>query len=202
MKDHGKEDRTGHPDDVRLAAYAEGSLRGTEARELEKHLAACSECRAAVADVAPLLGARPPRRRGWIGVSAAATAAAAAVALIVIANPLEQGDAGVGERLRPGPGADRERVPAIRVVAPAEAASLTGDSVRFIWRGGASDALYRLTLTDEVGRILWEETVPDTVLDLPAEIELDDGAEYLWYLDATLPDGGVATTGVRRLRIR
>ena len=202
MRYEGLEDVTTHPDDVRLAAYAEGTLRGPQLATVEAHLAACVECRSAAADVALLLGAASSRRRRrWIGVSAAATATAAAVALLVVAEPFSQGGAVGNGPFRPGSDAVREGLPAIEVVAPAEK-PVPSDSVRFIWRGRGADVLYRLTVTDGEGRVLWEQASRDTVLDLAAEVELEGGRSYLWFLDAALPDGGVATTGVRRLRIR
>lgn len=193
-------DRGSHPDAVRIAAYAEGRLTGEARSAMEAHLADCDACRAETTDVALLLRDLVGARRRRIGIPVAVAAAAAAVLLIVgpFGGPTEE----EGDRLRPGVAADREGVPSIDVVLPAGAAVIPADSARFLWRSAESEARYRFTLTDETGAVVWEEGLGDTTLVLPPEVTLERGATYLWFIDASLADGQVATTGVRELRIR
>ena len=195
----GSSDRTGHLEGVLVAAYAEGRLHGDERSRVEAHLAECRACRTEATEVALFLRERRSRRAWWIGIPAA-TAAAAAALLLFAAPPGER--AQTGERLRPGAGAGREGVPAITVVAPDAQSPVATDSLRFVWRGSGAEVAYRFTITDESGDIVWEQSVSDTIFRLPAEVTLAADRDYLWYVDAALPDGRVATTGVRGLRIR
>ena len=195
----GSSDRTGHLDGVLVAAYVEGRLHGDERARVEAHLAECPACRAEATDVALLLRERRGRRAWWIGIPTAAAAAAAAF-LLFAAPPGEQVQ--TGERLRPGADAGREGVPAITVVAPDARSPVAADSLRFVWRGSGAEVVYRFTMTDASGAIVWEGSLSDTVLVLPAEVSLPGDRLYLWYVDAALLDGRVATTGVRELRTR
>lgn len=196
----GEAETTEHLDGVRAAAYAEGSLSDAERTAVEAHLAECAECRAEVTEVALLIGEKGRRSRWWLTVPV--TAAAAVAAVLLIAGPLTESGGDAGPRLRPGADAGRETVPRIEAVAPPVEAPIAADSVRFVWRSRGPDVLYRLTLTDESGAIVWTESGGDTAHVLPGEVELEPGARYLWYVDAVLPDGRVATTGVRELRVR
>jgi len=194
-------DEVSHPDAVRIAAYADGTLAGQERAALEAHLADCAECRAEATDVALLLRDHDTAGRWRIAIPAAAAVAAAA--LVLIAGPLtDRGPDGV-DRLRPGSTAGREAVPRIEVVLPGAAVPIAADSPRFVWRAAGADARYHFTLTEESGQVVWEGQLGDTVLVLPPhEASLEADMRYLWYVDASLPDGRVATSGVRELRTR
>jgi anti-sigma factor RsiW len=64
-----------HPGE-RLSAYLDGELAGEELREIEAHVVACAECRAALDDLKRLtrraasLDDRPPERDLWAGIAA------------------------------------------------------------------------------------------------------------------------------------
>ena len=189
-------DGSDHLEGIQVAAYAEGRLKGEALVAVETHLADCHECRAEASHVALFLAGRSTRRRWLIAVPAVAAAAAA----IFLIMPLGEAGPG-GPRLRPGAEAGREDLPAIEVLAPTVGPTSGADSVRFVWRSAGSDVMYRLMLTDESGSILWESETADTALVLPTDVRLEGGHRYLWYVDAALTDGGVATTGVRELRI-
>lgn len=189
-----------HPDAIRIAAYAEGRLGGDDRAAMEAHLAECADCRAEATEVALLLREPAALRRRWIGIPAAVAAAAAAV--VLLAGPFRDSSTAGDALRRPGVEADREAVPAIEVILPSAGDPIPMDSARFVWHGLGADVLYRFTLTDPSGAVLWERELADTALVLSAETRLPGGGRFLWYVDASLPDGGVATTGVRELRTR
>ena len=132
-----------HPRNEDVAAYVEGGLAPAERATLEAHLAECPEC----------------RRKWVVAAPAAAIAAAAALALFVI---LPAGENGVPATAttRAGPEGDRDALPAIGIVLPDARIPVYSDSVRFVWKSAAPDALYRLAVTDSAGGAVWE-AVPD-----------------------------------------
>lgn len=142
-----------------------------------------------------------PHRRRTIGWGLAVSAAAAAIALFVLVDrpALDQPPGRVADDsvFRSAPGPSSERVPRIEVIAPA--ARARADSLRFVWRSSARDALYRLTITDLAGEIVWEGTSPDTTRVLTPDEGIVSGRDYLWYVDAILPDARVATSGIHRV---
>ena len=91
----------GHPVDERLAEYADGVLSPEDRTSIERHLAVCADCRAALAetmafDYAEAITQRRPvpgqivplRSRRWVlGAAAALTAAAALVIAVRVARP-------------------------------------------------------------------------------------------------------------------
>jgi len=191
----GKE--RGHLSDEEMARYLDRSLSAAERGEVDGHLASCAECRAEVRAAAQIvrdLG----QRSLWIRGSALA-AAAAAVALIVT-NPFAQ-DETRDPTLR-GPDTpldvgDRQ----VTAVTPEDGASVQRSELTFVWRPLEADARYRFTLTNVLGEDIWSVDTVDTSLMVPADIELQQGENYLWYVDALLLDGRSVTTGTRRFEL-
>lgn len=72
--------------------------------------------------------------------------------------------------------------------------------LRFVWRSAGPAATYRLTLTDPSGAPVWTSSAPDTAVVLAETVKLEGGRAYFWYVDALLPDGRSATTGVQQFR--
>lgn len=190
-----EEDWTGHPDGEQVAAYVERKLTSAEREELEAHLAECADCRREVAEVTLFLRRERSGRRRWL-IPSLATAAAAALLLIVV-RAGDVDDPG-GTRFREF--GEAEALPAIEAVSPAPEAVLPPGEESFTWRAAGADAFYRLTVATEEGGVVWREETADTSASLPADIRLAPGRTYYWFVDALLPDGREATTGVRRFR--
>jgi hypothetical protein len=91
-----------------------------------------------------------------------------------------------------------DRAPVVRLVAPSETGSVNPERVVFTWRKQGEDPLYRLTITDPSGAIVWMEETSDTTLAIEKRQLLTPGRTYLWYLDALDSDGRSATSGIHR----
>jgi len=185
-----------HPDTEAVAAYLSDGLPPAARANLEAHFARCRACRNEVTAARELLD----RRRAWKHWKLTVPLAAAAVAVLVLAGSLR--DRGLREagRLREGRTLTPDLAPAITPVAPADGESVARDRPAFVWRRQANDPLYRFTVTDVSGRVVWVGETSDTTLSLPADVSLRGGREYLWYVDALGSDGQSATTGIRRFR--
>jgi hypothetical protein len=178
-----------------VAAYLERVVSAAERNAIEAHLSACDTCRSEVVEVARLR--RTPRWGRWYIWTP--VAAAAAVILFLVAGP--QVGAPGPEIVRRG---DRpsEGTPRFEVLAPMADRPVAPDSVLFLWRAPATDAHYRLTVTDMSGGTVYSETSPDTALLLMDSAALLPDQAYFWYVDALLADGSTATTGVQRFSTR
>lgn len=186
----------GHPCGERVAAYVERKLTAEERTELEAHLAECAECRREVAEVALFLRRGGSRRRGWLAPSIAAAAAAAL--LVVLLWPDGVGEQRGGVLREPGA---PEGLPPIAAVSPGPGTAVPPGSLVFTWRSVDSDAFYRLTAATAEGEVVWRVETGDTTAVPPAGTRWERGETYYWFVDALLPDGHEATTGVRRFRI-
>jgi len=186
-----------HLTDEEVAGYIDRSLTAPERDEVDGHLASCAECRAEVRAAAQIV--RDQGRRAMCIRGSVLAAAAAAVALIVT-NPFAQ-DETRNPTLR-GPDAPLDvgdRL--VTVVSPAEGASVQRTGLTFVWRPVEADARYRFTLTNVLGDDIWSADTRDTALMVPADVSLEPGERYLWYVDALLLDGRSVTTGTRRLEL-
>jgi hypothetical protein len=172
--------------------YLAGMLSEAEVVAFESHYLTCARCqnelRMAVAikdalpevqqaaqaidlSTAPLTG-RWLRRHARVGAIAAAIAAVLAGVLIV--------QPGTRESLQ-----HREPVPeaadAPRLEAPiGEVGSVT----EFRWAPIASADLYKLTLYNVAGDVVWETDTRATHVALPDSLRLEPGALYLWQVNA------------------
>lgn len=59
----------------------------------------------------------------------------------------------------------------------------------FAWASLAPNIPYHFALLDETGKTLYEATVPDTSLQLPAQLQLKEAATYTWMVSAQHPEG-------------
>lgn len=183
-----------HPDAEELAAYLSTGLPLVERDRLESHFARCHPCRAEMLSARQLLREAP--RSGWR--FAVPAAAAAAILALLLLNPLREREGGGGFREREVSTSDSTTILAVR---PGEGASVARGRVEFVWRARGADPLYRVTVTDVSGGIVWVGETADTTLALATETPLVPGAQYLWYVDALDVDGQSATTGIRRFRV-
>lgn len=200
--------RDGHLDSREIARYLDDELDAEERARLEEHLAGCPDCRAALREA---WGARSWwRRRRWSHV-AIPVGVAAAAALLFVALPFEEaGDSSVPSGGSPAPSSvERAPGPAGGGVArfpvrrPAEGATVSdaSEGVVLVWAPLPGEVTYEVTLTGEDGTPMWTATTRDTVTRVPADVGLEPGGLYLWYVDALLADGRSATTGTRSFEV-
>lgn len=186
-----------HPNTEEIAAYLSGSLPDSSRGEFESHLADCRACRTEVTSARRLLRQHRVRRR-W-GVALPAALAAAALAYVLI-GPLQNRSPTAENPVREGRVPAFDLRPVVRLVAPSESESVDPHRVVFTWRRQGVDPLYRLTITDLSGAVVWVHETSDTVLTVAGASPLRAGQKYLWYLDALDSDGRSATSGIRRLQ--
>jgi len=182
-----------------MAALLDRELSGKELDRVEAHLASCDVCRREVVEVSRTLNPKTDRRP-WYALGAVA-AAASIVGILLLAPGTGGISSGEESTVRTGGQIVLdEGVPGIEVVSPTDAAVISRGSPLFVWRSGVESAVYRFTLTDENGDVLWTESTPDSLLSLTSEVILRAGATYYWFVDALLDDGGSATTGFHEFR--
>jgi len=175
-----------------LAGYLDRVLPPPERQRVESHLAECDECRAELVQVARVVRGR--RQRRWM--IALPAAAAAGVALLLLVRPVATPP---GEPVTRG-GGDEPGATVVAVAAPVEDAVVPRGGTTFVWRPLREEASYRVTVTDATGGVVWTGSTSDTALALPPTVSLAGGRSYFWYVDALLPDGRSATSGVRSFR--
>jgi hypothetical protein len=183
-----------HPATEAIAAYLSGTLSPPEQTTLETHLAHCRPCRQEVTSAQRLIRSRTPRGR-WLWV---APVAAAAVLGVVLLGRWPRVPGSVNEPVRSGEEAGPEDALKLRALAPADRDTLSVRGLVFTWASQAGRPLYRLTLTDGSGHAVWLRDTSDTTLALPAEVSLDRGRTYFWYVDALDAEGRSLTTGTLR----
>lgn len=189
-----------HLDPREISAYLDERLPEAEKERVQTHLFDCSTCRAEVAELVDLLGEheRRPQSRWRV---AAGIAAAAGIALLVGVPALRQAEEDPDVLRLPEAATERESVRSIPVVSPDPSSTVSREAVEFAWEPMGEGVAYRLTITDPGGVTVWAVETDDTIVEPPAGVGLRPGETYLWYVDAVLPDGTTATTGVKRLRI-
>jgi hypothetical protein len=176
-----------------VAAYADQGVSARDRIRIEEHLAECGECRLELLEVTRQLRSRPHLKR-WHVIAPAAAAAAAAVIFFLAAlfeTPARSDDVLRGSE----PQAGREGNAAVVAVAPLSGSTVDPENLVFIWHS-LDRAFYQLTLTDANGDVVLTLDTSDTVVALPSTTPLESERIYFWYVDALLPDGRSATTGV------
>ena len=157
---HATPEKHMSPDEI--TAYLARTLPDEHRKHAELHFAICDACRGDLIAVSAEAERRKTKR--WVTVSIPTVAAAAVAVLLLV-----PGARGPTPRLQ-APAIRCEQVEGTRTfltVAPANGAEVVRDSVVFGWRSEGADVGYRLTLTDEVGDVLWSESTSDTTLALP-----------------------------------
>ncbi len=182
-----------------VAAYLDNTLSEAECARVKAHLADCDVCREEIVSVSKLLERAPKSRRRVIAFST--LAAAAAVLTVFLVRPsLDSTVPGrVAVRGRDTPFGS-EGVFGVRAIAPI-GRQTGGDSIVFVWHQPSSGATYRFTLSDERGEKIWIGSTNDTTLAIPKQTALLPNRNYNWYVDALLPDGSSATTGITSFQV-
>lgn len=178
-----------------IERYVSGRLSDEPGRtELEAHLLMCAACRDEVRlamVVRAELGAPQRRSWWWLGVGAAA-----AVLILLVARPTF--------RSRPDDTVERgttEGLPVITALSPPLDAVVPPRAIRFLWHSVDHNVQYRLSLTNQRGDMLWSFETMDTTALLPADVRVQRGNPYFWYIDALLADGRSATSRVQRFTV-
>ncbi|MFQ5680291.1 MAG: zf-HC2 domain-containing protein [Gemmatimonadota bacterium] len=181
-----------------LTAFVDRALSASERSSVAAHLAECPPCRRELAEVIQALRERRNLRRRAVGIPTAAAAAAAILIFVYIPKP---GPGPTPSTLRTDRAvAEETGVPALVPLAPGATAS--AESVEFIWRAAADGVVYRVTLADERGEVVWTDETSDTTARVPPGVSLERGQTYFWYVDALLGGAGSATTGVQEFRVQ
>lgn len=183
----------GHLSAEDVAAYLDRRLTAAARDRVEAHLAWCKPCRDEVVELVRLRRPEPRRRRWYI----LAPAAAAAAALIVVTLGRSRPAEAPGGTTR---AATLEGIERFDVVRPVPNSTVSADAREFVWRSVGANATYRITITDPSGGLVWSGTIQDTAVTPSGDIALRPGQGYFWYVDALLPDGRSANTGVKEFR--
>lgn len=181
-----------------LAAYLDNTLSDAECARVKAHLADCDVCREEVVSVSRLLERAPRSRRRLIAFSSVAAVAALAL-FLVRASPDSSSLTTEAVRGRNTPLAS-EGMSRVRAIAPI-GPQATLDNILFVWHRPAPGTTYRFTLTDERGVKIWVGSTNDTTLVIPKQFALVSKQTYNWFVDALLPDGSSATTGITSFQV-
>jgi len=175
-----------------VEGYLAGKLSDAEIEAFESHYLTCSRCRtelrlgAGIREILPEVreAAGAPEIRGeektghWFRRNARIGAVAAAVAAVLIGVILVQP---AGREPLP----HREGVPETPDAPGVEGPrGEVGTVEEFRWTAVPSADLYRVTLYDDAGDVLWQAETPASRLAPPDTVELAQGALYLWQVDA------------------
>jgi hypothetical protein len=192
-----------HPAIADLAAYLDHRLDDASRRRIEAHLVECGACRSEVMEGERVLRGAPSRRvtarRPLVLLASFATLAAAAGVLFTVLPRRGASDERFVER---SPDAPAGRVTPISVDEPQDSARLTAAPATFVWRRAPGVSLYKFTLTDEQGHVLWSASTRDSLLASPASLVIPSSARYYWYVDALRADGSTASSGVHDFHVR
>jgi hypothetical protein len=198
-------------DGALIERYLASQLSDAEAKELELHCLACDHCATqlrlglairkalsrlvetdgrpplelvtAVDQPAPSVEARGStlaehRARRWLGGrKAAALVAAAALAGLLLVWPSQLGEE--RDRTHREEGTAEETRPVLDTPVGDVA-----DLQEFRWSPVASADLYRITIYDSSGEVLWETETEDTGLVPPKMTEFRRGSRYYWKVAA------------------
>jgi hypothetical protein len=167
--------REPHLTPEQTAWYLDRVLSPPEQAAIEAHLADCPECREEVVALRRLPSFEA-RARWLVRTGVAAGLAAAAVALLMVRGGVEP---------RPGPSTHREpEQGATTSLVPISPVGRVNPPVTLAWSPIRNGALYRVTLFDAEGMVLYRRDVTDSTLPLPDSIKLLAGRSYFWKVES------------------
>jgi anti-sigma factor RsiW len=180
-----------------IAAFVDGRLTGDDLTRVESLLADDPAARMEVAEASRLIATAPRRTIApsrWLAIGGIAAVAAAALIILRPGSQQEHAPA-VSER--------RARIDAserVELVSPVDGQTVRKSDLALTWRG-VQDAVYRVVVSDPVGKIVFEVSTNDTSVVAPLmDLNLPNGIVY-WSVDALAPDGSSLTSGVRELTV-
>jgi len=172
--------------------YVAGRLSEAETEAFEGHFVTCTRCQSELKVAAAVRAVLPEVRRsedpgatriegrvvGWIHRHRGIAATAAALAAIFVGILLVQPE---GEVILP----HRETTPETAGVPQPQAP--VGDIAalqEFRWSAVQSADLYRVSLYDDAGKVIWRADTRDSRILPPDTLELQPGSLYLWLVEA------------------
>lgn len=190
--------REDHLDAGLAASYLEDVCDAEERSRVEGHLAECTECCEELIALEETIRTLPTRRKDRYVIPLVALGAAAALAGLIVLRPSDNpvglpAESSIVQRSQPG-----ERS-SIAILGPESGAVVEAGEVILRWAPVEPDARYLVTVTTSDGDSVWALMTPDSAAAIP--VALDPGGEYLWYVDALLPGGGTATSGIHHFRV-
>jgi hypothetical protein len=187
-----------HLDPDLVASYLENTCDGEERARVEAHLAECSDCSREIAALDETIRTLPGLGRGRMAIPLVALGVAAAIAGLIVLRPSD-----VPEEIPAGPPIVQRSQPeersSIEILAPATGAVVDAGEVILRWAPIEPDARYLVTVTSSDGDSVWALMTADSAAAIP--VALDAGGEYLWYVDALLPNGGTASSGIHHFQV-
>jgi hypothetical protein len=88
----------------------------------------------------------------------------------------------------------------VRLLAPGADVSSVG-TVQFAWRPVDQARDYMLVVVDTAGGDVFARSTTDTSVTLPDSVRLAPGSEYLWWVQAIMPDGSTLSAVTERFRV-
>jgi len=187
LRGRGHADRPG-PEclgDDAIAALAAAELEGRVRTEALLHLAVCGHCRRTVASLAEALAdpavsaarAGSGRAPGYRFLRFAAPAAAAAALGVAV----------LGRNGDDAPPTTTHRAPETAPIgdpAPISPRGVASRPTSLRWESVAGADLYRVTLFQSDGRVLYQLEIRDTTVAVPDSVRLTGGNSYLWKVEA------------------
>ena len=191
--------RIEHLDAALVAAYLENSCGPEERRRIEEHLADCAECTAELVGLDDTIRTLAAQKRRRMAIPLVALGAAAGIGVLLVQRtpdgpstlPLDAPP--IVQRSRP-----EARSP-IEILQPTPGATVDAGEVVLRWAPIEAEARYLVTVTTSDGDSVWALLTPDSAAAIP--VLLDPGGEYLWYVDALLPGGNTASSGVHHFQV-
>ena len=190
-----------HLDDAQIAAFVEGSLEADSRPGIIAHFASCEECRLAAVSLLEALGAAEvhealveldagqgdyadPRpalpffagRRGRV-LAGAAGLAAAVVAGVLLLRPADVEVTGPPQHRATDVEEARAPTPLFPVGGVRSVSELR-------WSPVSGADLYRVTIYDDGGTVVWEDESQDDRIAVPAGAELQVAVSYFWRVSA------------------
>jgi anti-sigma factor RsiW len=190
--------RADHLDPGLVASYLENVCDAEQRARVEAHLAECTDCCEELIALEETIRTLPTRRKGRNVIPLVALGAAAALAGLIVLRPSDNpvelpAGTPIVQRSQP------EERSLIAVLGPESGAVVEAGEVVLRWALVEPDARYLVTVTTSEGDSVWALMTPDSAAAIP--VALDPGGEYLWYVDALLPGGGTATSGIHHFRV-
>lgn len=202
------------PDEHQIAGYVDGGLDAAAREQVELHIADCRRCLAlvgllcrerdadairrvpdgAVAPTPVRVTKRPMPR--WRLAPQWAAAAALVLAVPLLLQTGRNLDRGVEGQGRPEPSVTRTLAPTangLQVLSPGDGASVDPRRLSFRWTEVSGSPFYDVRIVTDAGDVVVQQRVTGTTWQLPAQLNLQPGAEYFVRIDA-YPSGDKAVS--------
>ena len=90
---------------------------------------------------------------------------------------------------------------AVQLIAPRKGTLIPATGTQFVWRSVARADRYMVVLVDRTGREAFSMNTTDTTLTLPDTARLTPGTEYLWWVQAAMPDGSTVSATTQSITV-